>query len=140
MTTIPDVQPALKAAVEQSIAELRTAYGDEETRIAPDGQGGAWVEIASVDLGETYLQDDTFVAFLLPFNLPGADIYPLFVRPDLGRTDGEPLGKGTQVTTLAWPGEQRRVVQLSRRTRNGAFASQTVVQKIEKVLAWLRDK
>lgn len=80
--------------------------------------------------------------FLLPFNLPGADIYPMFVRDDLARRDNAPLGEGLQRTTLSWPGQpvQRPVVQVSRRTRGGAFASQTAAQKVEKVLEWLRNK
>jgi len=42
--------------------------------VVPDGQGGAWAEIDQVELGETYIQPTTFFVFLLPFNLPGADI------------------------------------------------------------------
>ena len=70
-----------------------------------------------------YVQATTFVVFLLPFNLPGADIYPMFVRDDLARRDDAPLGDGLQRTTLSWPGQpaQRPVIQVSRRTRGGAF-------------------
>ena len=92
--------------------------------------------------GRAYVQPTTFVVFLLPFNLPGADIYPVFVRDDLARHDGSALGEGLQRTTLSWPGQpaQRPVIQISRRTRGGAFTSQTAVQKVEKVLEWLRNK
>jgi len=110
--------------------------------VVPDGQGGAWVEILQIELGEAYVQPTTFLVFLLPFNLPGADIYPMFVRDDLTRRDGGPLGDGLQRTTLSWPGQpaQRPVVQISRRTRGGAFTSQNAVQKTEKVLEWLRSR
>jgi hypothetical protein len=142
VTTTPETRPVLKAAVEATVTALRTAYGEDQIRLVPDGQGGGWIEILAVDLGDTYVQKTTFVVFLLPFNLPGADIYPLFVRHDLARCDGATLGEGLQCTTLSWPGQppQRSVVQISRRTRRGAFASQTAVQKIEKVLEWLRTK
>jgi hypothetical protein len=139
MTTL-NARSDLKAAVDEAIALLQAEYGDEAVRVVPAGQGGAWVEIASVDLGDTYVQQDTFLAFLLPFNLPGADIYPMFVRPDLARRDGAPLGEGTQVMTTAWNGGSRAVVQLSRRTRHGAFGAQTAPQKVAKVLEWLRTK
>jgi hypothetical protein len=131
----------LKAAVEEALAELRGAYGEEHVTVVPDGQGGAWVEILPVELGEAYVQPTTFLVYLLPFNLPGADIYPMFVRDDLARQDRGPLGDGLQRTTLSWPGQpsQRPVVQISRRTR-GAFASQSAVQKTEKVLEWLRTR
>src|SRR5687768_11603623 len=103
-------------------------------RVVPDGQGGAWVEFTNMPLGPPYAQDATFVVVLLPFNLPGSDIYPMFVRDDLSRLDGQPPGQSFQVTQLAWPGdpEPRPVVQVSRRTR-GSFAAQTAAQKVSKV-------
>jgi hypothetical protein len=141
VTTTPD-RLALKSAVEAALAELRGAYGQDRVVAVPDGQGGAWAEILDVELGDTYLQRATFVVFLLPFNLPGTDIYPMFVRDDLTRRDGAALGDGLQRTTLSWPGQpsQRPVVQISRRTRGGAFTAQTAVQKAEKVLEWLRGR
>lgn len=142
MTTTPEQRVLLKSAVEGALAGLKTAYGVDRVLVIPDSQGGAWVEVLEVELGSTYVQATTFVVFLLPFNLPGADIYPMFVRDDLARRDGAPLGEGLQRTTLSWPGQpaQRPVIQISRRTRGGAFASQTSVQKLEKVLEWLRNK
>ncbi|WP_146220993.1 hypothetical protein [Mycolicibacterium moriokaense] len=106
-----------------------------------DGQGGLWVELNGIPLGIPYQQCSTFMVFLLPFTLPGSDIYPLFVRRDLSRIDGQPLGEGFQATELSWPaeGSPRPVVQVSRRTR-GSFASQTAAQKIAKVLDWIRTR
>ncbi len=142
MTTTPEQHFLLKSAVEDALAGLKAAYGDTRVLAVPDGQGGAWVEVREAELGCVYVQATTFIVFLLPFNLPGADIYPMFVRDDLARCDGAPLGDGFQSTTLSWPGQpaQRPVLQVSRRTRGGAYASQTAVQKVEKVLEWLRNK
>jgi hypothetical protein len=94
-----------------------------------------------VPFGLPYVQATSFVIFLLPFNLPGSDIYPFFIRPDFTRGDGAPLGPGFQVTQLSWPGESvpRSVLQVSRRTR-GAFSSQTAPHKVEKVLDWIRTQ
>ena len=142
MTTTPEQHLVLKSAVEGALAGLRAVYGEHHVLVIPDGQGGAWAEVREIELGCTYVQATTFAVFLLPFNLPGADIYPVFVRDDLARRDGAPLGDGLQLTTLSWPGQpaQRPVIQISRRTRGGAFTSQTAVQKVEKVLEWLRSK
>lgn len=131
----------MKEAVERGVAEISDAFGTDRVRVAPDGQGGAWVEVADLDLGAPYMQDTTFLVCLVPFNLPAADIYPMFVRPELTRADGQPLGEGFQVTQLNWPGEvqPRPVVQVSRRTR-GDFTAQTPTQKIEKVLDWIRSR
>ena len=131
----------MKQAVGQGVGEIRDTYGIDEVHVVEDGQGGAWVEITDLELGPPYLQDTTFLICLLPFNRPGADVYPMFVRVDLARVDGGPLGEGFQVTQLMWPGEPqpRPVVQVSRRTR-GAFNGQTPSQKIEKVLDWIRSR
>jgi hypothetical protein len=141
VTTTPDLA-GLKEAAATALADIITAYGEDKVRAVPDGQGGAWVEIAAVPLGEPYAQPTTFVICLLPFNLPAADVYPLFVRNDLSRTDGKALGDGLSSTSVNWPGDAqpRPAVQLSRRTRGNAFALQSPLQKIEKVLDWLRAR
>jgi hypothetical protein len=136
--TTPDLA-AVKQAVKESLDEILLGWGAERVRVVPDGQGGAWIEIFGAELGDPYIQDDTFVICLLPFNLPAADIYPLFVRRDLSRRDGQALGPGFALTEVAWPGDPqpRPIVQVSRRTRGG-FTLQTPRQKIDKVLEWVR--
>lgn len=136
VTTTPDA--AAKTAVWRSLEVIQDAFPDWNVHTCPDGQGGLWVELTGVPLGPPYVQDDTFLVFLLPFTLPGSDIYPMFVRPDLNRLDGAPLGEGFAVTQLSWPAEQvpRPVVQVSRRTR-GSFAQQSASQKVSKVLDWV---
>lgn len=59
----------------------------------PDGSGGAHVFIDSVDLGTPFAQPVTWVAFHAPHTLPDGDIYPVWLRPDLTRIDGGPIGK-----------------------------------------------
>jgi hypothetical protein len=132
----------LKRAVLEALDGLRAQYGEDSVREIADGQGGAWVEILRQRLCDTYAQPDTTVICLLPFNLPNADVYPTFVRADLSRVDGAPLGEGFQDAQVTLPGEggPRSVVQVSRRTREGFFAQQTAAQKVEKVLSWIRSR
>ena len=136
MTTTPDA--AAKTAVLRAIEVIQDAFPDWTVHTCPDGQGGLWVELTGVPLGPPYVQVKTYLVFLLPFTLPGSDIYPMFVRPDLNRIDGAPLGEGFAVTELSWPAglAPRPVVQVSRRTR-GSFAQQTASQKVSKVLDWV---
>lgn len=130
----------MKEAVQAALTEITYAYGAARVRAVPDGQGGAWIEIAEAELGDRYVQDSTFIVCLLPFNLPSADVYPLFMRNDLTRRDGNGLGEGFATTSVSWPGDQapRPAVQVSRRTRRSEFTLQTPLQKIEKVLDWVR--
>jgi hypothetical protein len=139
VTITPDTAALLKRPVREAIELLEQAYPSISLRVVPDTQGGAWVEMLEVPLGLPYAQATSFVIFLLPFNLPGSDIYPLFMRSDLTRTDGAALGQAFQNTALSWPGDPqpRPVIQVSRRTR-GAFSTQTAPQKVAKVLDWIR--
>jgi hypothetical protein len=139
--TIPDL-PGAKESVLAGLAEVLNAFGKDHVRPVLDGQGGVWVEISDIALGKTYAQQLTFAICLLPFNLPAADIYPLFLRHDLSRLDGNTLGEGFSLTTLQWPGdtEPRAVTQISRRTRGGGFNLQNPRQKIDKVLHWVRTR
>jgi hypothetical protein len=141
VTTTPDLAD-VKEAVKAVLADIVNAYGEEKVCVVPDGQGGAWIEIAEVELGDHYAQVTTFIICLLPFNLPAADVYPLFVRNDLARSDGKGLGEGFATTSVNLPGnaQPRPVVQVSRRTRGNAFVFQTPRQKIEKVLDWVRTR
>ncbi len=131
----------MKEAVEEALADIKAAYGGS-VRAVSDDQGGAWIEIPEVDLGATYRERTSFVICLLPFNLPNADVYPLFVRHDLARADGSGLCDGFAATSLNWPGQpnQRPVIQVSRRTRRSDFTRQTALQKIDKVLDWIRTR
>ncbi len=141
MTTTPDTTPLLKGPVRNAIERLQQAYPSIALRVVPDAQGGAWIEMLEVPFGSPYVQDSSFVIFLLPFNLPGSDIYPFFIRPDFTRADGTALCTAFQATQLAWPGEPtpRPVLQVSRRTR-GAFSTQTAPHKVAKVLDWIRTQ
>jgi len=56
--------------------------------------GGARVAVETVALSGLYKQPETWIAGHLAAQLPYADIYPLFVRGDLARCDGRPLGAG----------------------------------------------
>lgn len=121
------------------VTEIVRAYPD--TRHVADGQGGAWIEIPEVEVGELYARSTSLLICLLPFALPAADVYPIFFDRTLTRTDGSALGEGFAPTELSWPGEPepRAVTQVSRRTR-GDFALQTPLIKIEKVLEWVRTR
>ena len=75
--------------VEQAVEELRARFPDTEVDAVGTGDGGAIVTIARVDPGPTYVQRETWMRFAISFQYPYADIYPLFVRSDLDRVDGQ---------------------------------------------------
>ncbi|GIK83306.1 MAG: hypothetical protein BroJett024_44110 [Alphaproteobacteria bacterium] len=125
-----------KQAVRRALEELERAYPDTGFSCRPDGEGGAFVMFEALPLGAPYEQSTTWMAFRIGFQYPNADVYPHYVRADLKRKDGRPLGEGMSTATY----EGRSAVQVSRRSNKLDPAVQTAVLKLEKVLAWLRSR
>lgn len=94
MTTTP-----ISPTVAEAIHEIQETFAESTVTVTGDGDGGAWVVIDAVPLGSTYAQDNSWIAFLITFAYPDADVYPHFVRPDLKRMDGAALGAGFSPTT-----------------------------------------
>ena len=135
----------MKQAVAQAIAELRAAYPKATVTPVEDGSGGAFVTVSSVPLGPVYEQAETWIGFHVTYSYPYADVYPHFVRPDLRRIDGAPLGDaGNPGRTGVWTEGQRfqdrPAIMLSRRSNDCTPSGQTALQKLQKVLQWLNDR
>jgi hypothetical protein len=124
--------PEVTAAIE----EIRAAFEPSAVTIDETGDGGANVIIERVELGNTYLQDDTWLGFTITFQYPLADVYPHFVRGDLARVDEAPLGDATSPTT--W--RDRPAVQLSRKSNRLNPATDTAALKALKVITWLNSR
>jgi hypothetical protein len=94
------------------------------------------VTVDPVELGASYVQKTTWVGFRVTFQYPYADVYPHYVRGDLARTDGRPLGEAMAPTT--W--EERHAIQISRRSNQLDPRRDTASMKLHKVLTWLRSR
>ena len=131
--TLPDVHnvtPDVQAAIAEIAAVYPSASAD------PDGAGGAYVVVQDVQLGPAYGQRKTWVGFHITYMYPQADVYPHFVRADLSRVNGSPLGAGMS------PAEFRgqAAIQLSRRSNRLNPAVQTALLKLQKVIQWLNSR
>lgn len=122
--------------VAEAVDEIRSSFQESAVDVREDGEGGAVVFVEPVDPGPQYQQRSTWVGFRITFQYPYSDVYPHFVRGDLARVDGAPLGEGTSVTSF----EGRPSVQLSRRSNRLNPETDTAVIKLHKVLAWLRSR
>lgn len=126
----------MKPEVEQAIAELRGCFPDTEVVASDTDDGGASVWIESIDLGSAYAPRETWLAFAIGFQYPYADVYPLFVRPDLARADGQPHGEGFAPASYG----DEPALQLSRRSNHLNAEIDTAALKVTKVIQWLRDQ
>lgn len=123
-------------AVAEAIKEIKAAYPSATVTAREDGDGGAYVTVEPVDPGEIYVQRETWIGFQITFQYPYSDVYPLFVRPDLARVDGGPLGEGIGVAKF----DDKPAVQLSRKSNRLNPATDTAAVKLMKVLHWLRTR
>jgi len=130
------VSSPLNKTVEEAIDNLRRCFPESTITIEPDEAGGARVAVESVVLSAVYLQPETWIAGHLVAQLPYADIYPLFVRGDLARTDGRPLGTGLSNGHVFLG---RSAVQASRRSNRRDANIETAAHKFIKVIEWLRQ-
>lgn len=126
----------MKPQVEEAIRELKVRFPDAVVAACGTDDGGALVRIDPIALGPTYQQTETWIGFAIGFQYPRADVYPLFVRPDLSRTDGQPHGEG--ITLAEFSGEP--ALQLSRRSNHLNPEVDTAAFKVLKVIEWLRTR
>lgn len=126
----------MKEEVVKAIQELRINFPESEITVKEDPEGGALVVMENViiDLSTSkYNQDRTWIGFRINFQYPYADVYPIFVREDLSRKDGSPLGPS--MSKCNW--ENRPAIQVSRRSNKRVADFDTASLKIQKVLQWL---
>jgi hypothetical protein len=124
----------MKPDVERAIAEIREAYSETTTTVREDGEGGVYVILEEADPGFVYRERVTWIGFRITFQYPYSDTYPHYVRGDLSRSDGRPLGEGMSQNQSF---EGRPAVQISRRSNHLDPSTQTALIKLQKVLAWL---
>jgi hypothetical protein len=127
---------ALVDTVSDAIKEIRATFPESTVTIHEDGEGGALVVVDPVKLGDPYAQAETWAGFRITFQYPYSDVYPVFVRGDLSRSDGSQLGEALSQTTF----ENRSAIQVSRRSNKLNPATDTAAIKLLKVLEWLRTR
>jgi hypothetical protein len=123
--------------VQQAIKELETAYVGHRVDVEAEVQGGAYVIVYDLVLGDSYVPSTTWFGFLITFQYPRADVYPHFVDPQLRRADGRSLGEGFSGPTQ-WQG--RSAVQISRRSNRLNPAIDTASTKLAKVIEWVKSR
>ncbi len=128
----------VKEPVGQAIDEIRKAFPDIEVNVREDGEGGVYVVLETIELGEAFRPAATWVGFRITFQYPYADCYPHYVRGDLTRTSGVLLAGGGIQPGQAF--ENRPAIQLSRRSTRLNPQTDTALLKLEKVLLWFRSQ
>jgi hypothetical protein len=118
--------------VSQALDELRRYFPGATVEAEEDGQGGAYVNVAPIEIGEKYSPNTTWFGFHITFQYPRADVYPLFTGSDVQRVDraGHPSG----VSAAPWRGKP--ALQFSRRSNRLDPTTDTAATKLAKVISW----
>jgi hypothetical protein len=126
----------MNASVEQAVAQLRMTFEGHRIDIEPDSDGGAYVRVHDLDLGDQYEPHKSWMAFHITFQYPHADVYPHFCVTGLKKNGAEvtpPFHKGEWKTpTVAEP-----ATSVSRRSNHIDPAVDTAAIKLLKVLEWM---
>lgn len=123
--------------MELAVEDVRRSFAGHQVDIEPEDQGGAYVVVHELSIGEQYEPSLTWVGFLMTFQYPRADVYPHFLCAELRRRNGAPLGNGFSGPTQ-W--RNRQAIQVSRRSNRWNPVSDTAAIKLTKVLEWLRSQ
>jgi len=128
----------MKSEVEKAIAEIRQAFNGHLIEVETETEGGTYVIVRDLFVGEQYSPNKIWVGFKIGFEYPYADIYPHFVEPNLQRVDGSALASGFSSAPINW--QQRSAIQVSRRSNRWNPAVDSAATKLAKVLEWIKSQ
>jgi hypothetical protein len=124
----------MKTEVVTGIDELKRQFAAATFSVREDGQGGAYVVMEPVPIGDRYRPTETWLGFHIPAQYPYADIYPVFMGADVVRAGGQ---SWVVPVTPGHTFEGRRALQVSRRNGAAQTNTQKAAAKILKVLDFL---
>jgi hypothetical protein len=131
----------MKPAVEQAIEEIRKSFVGRQVDVQADDDGGAFIKVHDLDVGQQYEPERSWVAFHITFQYPFADVYPHYLLAALKRKDGAGLGEAFNAGS-EWktPAGSEPAVCVSRRSNHWDSAADTAAIKLDKVLTWIRSR
>lgn len=138
----------MKPAVEQAITDIERSLVGSRVRVHEDPDGGAFVIVDNVGIGPSFEPTTTWAGFHVTWSYPDADVYPHFIDAVVKyvgtgpapnqHADGDlptPMSRGAVM-----PGFDLPAIQVSRRSNRRNVATDTALQKLLRVLAFVRSR
>jgi hypothetical protein len=126
-----------------AIEELEQSFPDHVVRTLEDGEGGAYVLVEGLTLGERFAPPTSWVGFHITHPYPDADVYPHFIAGGtryLGSANaGNGYPDGLQ-PGQKMPGFNLDAIQISRRSNRWNPDGDTAALKLTRVLDWVRSR
>jgi hypothetical protein len=133
--TTATLSPELVGAAD----ELRATFPDATVTLTTDDQGGAWIVIDPIDLGERWEPIRSWLGFHVAATYPYADIYPHFIPESCRLADGGGLPPAVS-TGASMPGLEGTCLQISRKSHRWDPTRDTAAIKALKVSDWLAGR
>ena len=138
----------MKDAVTAAINEIAEAQIGTTVRVKEDSDGGAYVVVDAVAIGPAFSPVTTWIGFHIVWTYPDCDVYPHFSEPGLryvgsGATpnqhpDGNLPNAMTRGATM--PGFELKAIQISRRSNRRNAETDSALQKLFRVIEFLRGR
>lgn len=138
----------MKPGVEFALKQLREGLQGHEVRIKEDADGGVFVIVDNVALGRSLAPARSWVGFQITWPYPDADVYPHFIGPEVRyvgkggaptiHPDGNLPTSMTRGATM--PGFDLPAIQVSRRSNRRNPDTDTALQKLLRVIEFLRSR
>jgi hypothetical protein len=130
---------ALTEEVATAVHEIERAFPAATVTVGPDADGGAWVTVDQVDLGDRWAPRSTWLGFHIASTYPYADVYPHFLDASVRLAEGGALPQAV-TENATFPGRAERCLQVSRRSNRWDPTKDTAASKAAKVIEWLRGR
>lgn len=138
----------MKLDVERGIEQLRQGLAGHRVRVKEDPAGGAFVIVEDLCIGSGFDPALSWVGFHMTFPYPDADVYPHFIDAavtyagERGTPNQHPDGNLPLAMTRGarMPGFDLDAIQVSRSSNRRDAATDTALQKLLRVLEFLRTR
>lgn len=134
--------------VQARLEELRTGMAGHDVRVQEDENGGAFVIVDGIEIGEQFAPPRSWIGFHITWADEDADVYPHFIDPDVryvGSGDApnqHPDGNLPTSMTRGheMPGFNIPAIQVSRRSNRRNSDTDSPLQKLLRVIEFLRTR
>ena len=138
----------MKLEVSKAVEELIAGSPGTGVRSMDDPDGGAFVIVDGIDVGRSFEPASSWIGFHIVWSYPDADVYPHFIDPGVRYIGGGPAPnqhpEGALPTSMTrnarMPGFELPAIQVSRRSNRRNSETDTALQKLLRVIEFLRSR
>jgi hypothetical protein len=138
----------VKREIAEAIEEIERAGVGTKVASLPDPDGGAFVRVHGVEIGDSFEPASTWIAFQITWGYPDADCYPHFISHCVKYVGSGPAPnqypEGSLPTSMSRgaraPGFDLPAVQISRASRRRNAETDSALQKLLRIIEFLRSR